>query len=261
MGIDGSSLSLRDEKPGARRYLRSRLQRERVVPLYYQLEAVLQERIVSGHWKPGDEIPSERELCVEFGVSRTVVRAALDILEREGLLVRDQGRRTRVGPPKTLLVAGGLLAILCHSRGKNLSIEVMEGASHRSEGLTFSLPSQTIALHAVVLLDGEPICLCRSVLATEPLRPVLQALEEGRLPPPKSIPPSAAGGRIEAELEIGSCTEFEAEALEIAAGDPVFVAHGTHFARLPTIAAEVPVEDAFTVYRAAAVKLSLPSQT
>jgi GntR family transcriptional regulator len=48
----------------------------------------------------GDAIPSERQLCVDLGVSRLTVRAALDDLVREGRLVRKRGSGTFVSEPK-----------------------------------------------------------------------------------------------------------------------------------------------------------------
>jgi GntR family transcriptional regulator len=48
----------------------------------------------------GDAIPSERQLCVDLGVSRLTVRAALDDLVREGYLVRKRGSGTFVSEPK-----------------------------------------------------------------------------------------------------------------------------------------------------------------
>jgi GntR family transcriptional regulator len=72
--------------------------RRGAVPLYYQLERVLRKRILSGDIEPSRPIPTERELCREFGVSRTTVRQALMILESEGLIVRRQGKGTFVKP-------------------------------------------------------------------------------------------------------------------------------------------------------------------
>src|SRR5205085_10711755 len=48
----------------------------------------------------GEAIPSERLLSSELGVSRLTVRAALDELVREGLLVRRRGSGTFVSEPK-----------------------------------------------------------------------------------------------------------------------------------------------------------------
>ena len=48
----------------------------------------------------GEAIPSERQLSVDFGVSRLTVRAALDELVREGYLIRRRGSGTFVSEPK-----------------------------------------------------------------------------------------------------------------------------------------------------------------
>jgi DNA-binding FadR family transcriptional regulator len=45
-----------------------------------------------GQFRPGDHLPSERELSEMLDVSRTVVRAAVAVLEREGLIVVRRGR-------------------------------------------------------------------------------------------------------------------------------------------------------------------------
>jgi GntR family transcriptional regulator len=49
---------------------------------------------------PGDPMPSERSLCERLGVSRPTVRAAIDELARDGLLVRQHGRGTFTSPHK-----------------------------------------------------------------------------------------------------------------------------------------------------------------
>ncbi|MDR3573706.1 MAG: GntR family transcriptional regulator [Anaerolineaceae bacterium] len=67
-----------------------------VIPLYYQLAEYLRERIRSGELHTGDQIPSERELMERFTLSRNTVRQALDILANEGLIVRNHGRGTYV---------------------------------------------------------------------------------------------------------------------------------------------------------------------
>ncbi|MGZ4661345.1 MAG: FadR/GntR family transcriptional regulator, partial [Arthrobacter sp.] len=56
------------------------------------LAAELRTRIVDGVIQPGDKLPSENTLIGEFGVSRTVVRAALTRLQAEGLVETERGR-------------------------------------------------------------------------------------------------------------------------------------------------------------------------
>ena len=76
------------------------------VPFYYQLERALRNRILTGQISPSELRPTERELCEEFGISRTTVRQALMILESEGLIRREQGR-CRKGRSRSVGVRAG----------------------------------------------------------------------------------------------------------------------------------------------------------
>ena len=58
--------------------------------------AQLEEMILEGSFKPGERLPSERELARRFGVSRPSLREALQRLVARGLLVSQQGGGTYV---------------------------------------------------------------------------------------------------------------------------------------------------------------------
>jgi len=72
------------------------------VTLYAQLASILRDRVVSGVWKTGDEVPTLEQLVEEFSVARVTVRQAVQMLVDEGLLSSQRGRRTFVTfePPK-----------------------------------------------------------------------------------------------------------------------------------------------------------------
>ena len=61
--------------------------------------ARLEEMILSPEYQPGDQLPSERQLMVRFGVGRTAVREALYSLQKMGLLEIKSGERGRVTKP------------------------------------------------------------------------------------------------------------------------------------------------------------------
>ena len=67
-----------------------------VKPLYLQVRDVIIERIGKGEWKPGTAIPNEVDLAREFGISSGTMRKALDLLEAERAVTRQQGRGTYV---------------------------------------------------------------------------------------------------------------------------------------------------------------------
>lgn len=74
----------------------SDITRDIPISLYYQLKEELLKKITLKQWLPGERIPSEKELCDMYGVSRITVRKALDELERAGHLSRQQGKGTFV---------------------------------------------------------------------------------------------------------------------------------------------------------------------
>lgn len=65
---------------------------EDALPLYFRIKSVLEERIRSGELRPLTQLPSEIELCQEFGVSRGTVREALRELVGAGLVERHHGK-------------------------------------------------------------------------------------------------------------------------------------------------------------------------
>lgn len=62
--------------------------------LYEQIVQQIEESIVKGTLKPGDQLPAERELAQRFGVSRTAVREAVKALREKGLVEAYTGRGT-----------------------------------------------------------------------------------------------------------------------------------------------------------------------
>lgn len=66
------------------------------LPRYVQAYTALKGWILQGAYAPGARLPSETELCSLFGVSRITVRAAVEMLEKQGLVQREQGRGTFV---------------------------------------------------------------------------------------------------------------------------------------------------------------------
>lgn len=72
------------------------LQRE---PAYKAVSSAMERYILSGELKPGTALPSEQELAAQFGVNRSTMRESIRLLEQEGLLVRQGGRRLMVVLP------------------------------------------------------------------------------------------------------------------------------------------------------------------
>ncbi len=70
-----------------------------IVPLYYQIKDLLLKDIRSGTYQVGEKIPSELDLASEFKVSRLTVRQAINELVFEKVLWRERGKGTFVSRP------------------------------------------------------------------------------------------------------------------------------------------------------------------
>jgi GntR family transcriptional regulator len=67
-------------------------------PLYLQLKRWIEDAVRRGAIKPGDALPSERDLAARVEMSRVTVRKAVQHLVREGVLVQRHGSGTYVAP-------------------------------------------------------------------------------------------------------------------------------------------------------------------
>lgn len=69
------------------------------IPLYHQLAEILQNRIRSGVYGPGEMIPSEIGLAKQYNIGRPTVRQAMNLLVQKGLIQRRRGAGTFVKKP------------------------------------------------------------------------------------------------------------------------------------------------------------------
>ena len=133
------------------------------VPLYYQLGTILREKILSGHYAPGERLPTEAELVESYGVSRITVRQALKSLEKEGLIRRSAGRGTFVNEeihgPDRLQMDGSLDDLI--SMGLATSVRLVDlrrVAATREDRRVFGLRegSEVVQCTRLRLYHDEP---------------------------------------------------------------------------------------------------------
>ncbi len=73
-------------------------------PLYRQLKNAIKKAIFSNRLKHQEELPSENTLVTLFDISSTVVKAAYEALESEGLIERVRGKGTFVHHPRSMVI-------------------------------------------------------------------------------------------------------------------------------------------------------------
>lgn len=142
------------------------LGKEVPIPLYYQIKARLLEAIESGQLKPGDRVPSERELTTQFSVSRMTARQALSELETQGYLYRLQGKGTFVSTPKLDQPLAGLTSFTEDMRRRGLepgaqTLTAGEMAAGRrvARALGIGEGQMVYKLERLRLAGGQPMAL------------------------------------------------------------------------------------------------------
>ncbi|MSP12098.1 MAG: GntR family transcriptional regulator [Chloroflexi bacterium] len=144
----------------------ARLKRNNPIPLYIQLYETLRREIQADRLKPDEQLPSERELCERYEVSRMTVRQALVDLGREGLVYSRVGKGTFVSKPKIdqqLRTLTGF-SLEMTSRGSAPSSRVLEARLQPSDAgqanmLHIPAGSEIVILGRVRLADGLPLAV------------------------------------------------------------------------------------------------------
>ncbi|MCK4257471.1 MAG: GntR family transcriptional regulator [Halanaerobiales bacterium] len=140
--------------------------RNKPVPLYYQLKEMIKKQIENKDLKPRDCLPSEREYSERFQISRMTVRQAITELVNEGLLYRQQGKGTFVADPK---IEQGLMKLTSFTedmlkRGlepsaRLLSIENRIADERIANILNLDENRQIIIIKRLRLADGESMAI------------------------------------------------------------------------------------------------------
>src|ERR1700721_1654298 len=133
-------------------------------PVYKQIQKAIRQRIDSGKLKPGNPVPSERELARLHKVSLMTARHALSEMARDGIVERRHGAGTFVAPPKvhfnkllgyTEQMAS--LGLTAHSRIVSSAIVTREPEIAARLGLQ---PTSRLGrLERVRLAGDEPVAL------------------------------------------------------------------------------------------------------
>ncbi len=71
-------------------------------PMYLQIMEQIKQRVAVGDWGPGEALPSIRQLAVSLQVSVITIKRAYLELEREGVIVTQQGKGSKVAPEPQL---------------------------------------------------------------------------------------------------------------------------------------------------------------
>lgn len=153
------------------------------VPLYHQLYLILRSKIHDGEYPPTAFLPGEHELANKYSVSRITAVRALNELAASGLVVRQQGRGTRVlaganatvmrGPTETLRAAPGSYVDIDspghiqhsqHEISKVLRFELVPSPIEVATALDLEAGETVLFIERLRLFDAQPFSHLQSFL-------------------------------------------------------------------------------------------------
>src|ERR1700686_4472574 len=126
--------------------------------LYEKIVQQMEEYIVKGDLKAGDQLPAERDLAQRFGVSRTAVREAVKALREKGLVEAYSGRGT--------FITDGTTQAVRQSLDLMVKIGQPEGSTHLAE-VRAILEPEIAALAAVRIQEPELSTMREAVAAMD----------------------------------------------------------------------------------------------
>lgn len=233
------------------------------IPLYYQLAEQLREQIEAGLLPAGTQLPPERELSEQAGISRMTARQAVAYLVRAGALEVKPGVGTFVAAPKHTYDALHLLSFTAEimRQGDKTSSQVLEQVITAppirvARGLNLAADQTVVKLvrlrfaNETALLQETiyiPTVLCPALVEADLQSQSLYALLEER-----------CGLRLERTrqmLEATVANEYEAALFGIALGSPMLLLEGITYSQN-----EQPVEYFKAIYRGDRVRFELESR-
>jgi GntR family transcriptional regulator len=134
--------------------------------LHVQLATSLRERLREGEWQTGERLPTEAQLSAEYGVSRSTVRGALQLLETQGRTRTRHGLGTFVAPfgqhIRTGLQELQSMSETIRSHGFEPemdyhSVEIRPASQQEATNLQCAVGAEVLAVQRAVLADGDVV--------------------------------------------------------------------------------------------------------
>jgi len=158
-----------------------RIDRDSYEPAYVQLAKILRRQIADGAYRPGDQLPSEAQLCRRYGISPMTVRRSINLLSNQDVVSTAQGRGTFVKSLE-LVTANFDLSELQNlflsdapAGVKLLDVRIVSADERTARKLELAEGAPTIYIRRLFTSEEKPIFYHRAYLIFDPKRPILEA--------------------------------------------------------------------------------------
>ena len=236
------------------------------VSLYVQLKELIVQEIRERKLTTHDKIPSEREFCEKYNLSRTTVRQGISLAVSEGLIYRIQGKGTYVAEQK---INQGLISLTgfeetVTGRGLTPSMKVLEAQLttadvHITSLLNLPLGADIAILKLLGIADDVPLVLFHYYIPAEIAKEALSMIYDFEAKrgwfsftryfrEHKNINLGVARQTFEAAV----ATPEQAEAMELEVGKALFKVTSIIYTR-----EEKPIELRHAFYRGDRYKFSI----
>jgi len=150
-------------------------------PAYAQLANILRRQIAEGAFRPGDQLPSEAQLCRTYGISPMTVRRSINLLSDQEVVSTAQGRGTFVKPLElgtAVFDLQGLQDLFQNgidTAVKLLDVRVVSVDERMARKLDLCPGDNAIYIRRLITREGQPIFYHRAYLIYDPTRPIVEA--------------------------------------------------------------------------------------
>jgi GntR family transcriptional regulator len=161
--------------------LQDSIDRDAYEPAYSQLAGILRRQIASGMFRPGDQLPSENQLCRRYDVSPMTVRRSINLLADEGIISTAQGRGTFVKPLELgkanfdLQMLQDLFSGETATDVKLLDVRIVAADDRTARKLELQVGQNVIYIRRLLTRNNQPVFYHRAYLVYDPRRPIVEA--------------------------------------------------------------------------------------
>jgi len=157
------------------------IDRDSFEPAYVQLAGILRRQIAQGHFRPGDQLPSEAQLVRRYGVSPMTVRRSINLLADQDVVRTAQGRGTFVKPLKLGMATFHLQELQDLFSDEEattvrlLEVRILPVNPRLARKLDLEPDDRAIFIRRLLMVDREPAFYHREYLVYDPSRPIVEA--------------------------------------------------------------------------------------